>query len=215
MGFLGHLLYPWGFLLPGYWQSSTSSAAAGYILDLYHPFPGAPERSSILPRGASRHRTGRSVLQGLSATQRIHETRSRDSRQSLAGKLTKNSAIFTWTTANSPLPARLPIKPSAPAPIRPIPFTGAEFARSSWRRRGRVARPGRVVGKSPATISSVAAGLLAHAYVANRAKGKSRGALPAGNNHLDAVGTYLNSAAFCSQKVVMPIGAENGAEGAR
>jgi len=87
MGFLGHLLYPWGFLLQG--LAIVHFIAAGRIhTGSLSSFSWVrPERSYILPSRRFPTSDWSVSPSGLSATQAHSRTRSRDSRQSLGRKL--------------------------------------------------------------------------------------------------------------------------------
>ena len=104
----------------------------------------------------------------------------------------QNLATCTWTTASCSKRGPLSTKPSPPAPILPILFTAAPFAPSSW------AKPqphyptwSEWSRKSPTTIFYAPAGAARPRLCADRTKRKSRGALPPGDDYVDAVRNVL------------------------
>jgi len=172
MGFLGHLLYPWGFLLQGlaivhfirrrpdtYWIFIIlflgAPGAIIYLAVEALPDIGLVGQSfKVFPRRKRIHE-----LEPRFTT--ILGRKLRRTRRSLHGRrqIRRCRAAFD--------------KAIGAAPIRPIPFTGAEFARSSWETpRPRCPTWNEWSAKSPLRFQR-AAGLLAHAYARTGQKEKA------------------------------------------
>ncbi len=175
MGFFSHLLYPWGIICSRELRSSTSFGGGRIPIGfLSSCFWARWARLSIflsrrfptLDWWASRSKYFRAASALANSKPRFATI--------LRLETTKNSAIFTWTTARSSRPAPRSTEPSPPAPIRPILFTGAGVCAIQLGDAA-AALPDleRVVAKDPDYDFHRAAGLLAHAYAQTGQKEKA------------------------------------------
>jgi len=168
-----------GLPAPGTGQSSTSSAAGRIHTGSLSSFSWvAPGAIIILPSGASRHRTGRfSPVKVFPRRKRSSRTRSREFTTILsAGNYEELGDLYMDDGKFAAARAAFDKAIGGPRPIRPIPFTGAEFARSSWETplAPRLPDMEEWSAKSPLRFPGVPLSLLAHAYARTGQKEKPR-----------------------------------------
>ena len=178
MGLLSYLLFPWGLIgiiLEGlaivHFIRRRPDTYWIFVILFLGPL-GAINLSRS--RGAARHWIAGPVVQSFSAAQAHCANWKRRFATIRRRETTKSSATFTWMTASFNGREPRSTKPLPRAPIRPIRFTGAEFAPFTWATPRR-ALPDleRVVAKEPDYDFSRAAALLAHAYAQTGQKEKA------------------------------------------